>query len=163
MTQPTTTWMELLTADEQALVDHYQSLPDDDFAGCPLGVVPLVDLVGTLIGLLELSEDQRQLTRRNFAELLLSIKEHDLDYDVRNRLVIHALGFADALGYLAGIRIDPAEPEWPVAFVELPQGQCSWHLREHPLPWDLHTTTAKHARIEAYAAYLQREVEGGGA
>ncbi len=149
--QPTITWTELLTADEQALVDHYLSLPDDDFAH----QVPLVQLVGKLIDLLELSEDQRQLTQRNFAELLLSIKQHDLDYDVRNRLVIHALGFADLLGYLSGIRIDPAEPEWPVAYIELPQGQITYHLSQHPLPWDGHSTATKFERIEAYVAHVR--------
>ncbi len=138
--QPTITWTELLTADEQALVDHYQSLPDDDFAH----QVPLVGLVGRMIDLLDLADGQRKLTQRNFAELLLSIKQHDLDYDVRNRLVIHALGFADLLGYLSGIRIDPDEPEWPVAYIELPVsanggGQITYHLSQHPLPWDGHS------------------------
>lgn len=82
--------------------------------------------------------------------LLAAIRMLDTDYDQRNALVYHALLAALACGIPAGIRIDPAESEWPVVFIELPDGQVSWHLPQHPHPWDGHTTAEKHARIEAY-------------
>jgi hypothetical protein len=96
----------------------------------------------------------RARLRRDLARTLLLIEGHDLDYELRNALVLHALAAAAFLGYPAGFRIDPAEPDWPVAFIELPlpgPGQVSWHLPKHPKSWDLHTTAEKYARVRAFA------------
>ena len=73
-----------------------------------------------------------------------------IDYAMRERLVLAALAAARASGLEAGVRLDPAEPEWPVVFIELPTGQVSWHLPQHATPWDGHTTAEKYARIGAY-------------
>ena len=73
------------------------------------------------------------------------------DYKERNEFVLYAIIAAHSLDYPAGFRIDPAEPEWPVAFIELPTGQVSWHLQQHAHPWDGHTTEEKWARCHQYA------------
>jgi hypothetical protein len=74
------------------------------------------------------------------------------DYDERNRLTYEALAMAQECGFLAGIRIDAREPEWPCAFIELPTGQVSWHLPQHVNEWDNHTTEEKQVRMLRFIA-----------
>lgn len=71
-------------------------------------------------------------------------------YNVRNDLIWHAIVFARIAGYEVGIRIDPLQPEWPVVFIELPNGQISWHMPQHVHLWDNHTTEQKWERIEEF-------------
>lgn len=89
-------------------------------------------------------------------------------YRERARLVAYlASVFPSVLHYS-----DPTEPEWPVVYVETPAGQLSWHLspddldlfdhvpwlvREHPSPWDGHSTDEKYERL---AALTRRRVSG---
>lgn len=73
-------------------------------------------------------------------------------YDKRNSAIYAALHLATQIGYEAGIRIDPEEPEWPVAFIELPTGQISYHLPQHVLEWDKHDTDEKNRRLSEYVA-----------
>jgi hypothetical protein len=59
---------------------------------------------------------------------------------------------------------DASEPGWVVVYVELPTGQCSWHVGENDLSlfehverddstiWDGHTTPEKYQRIARLAA-----------
>jgi len=82
--------------------------------------------------------------------LLQEILDHDWDYDERYGLVLAAVACAYWQGFAAGIRLDPAEPEWPVAYIELPTGQVSWHLPQHAIAWDGHTTEEKFRRIRAF-------------
>ncbi len=82
--------------------------------------------------------------------VLREIKASDTDYERRYSLVLLAVSHANRLGYRAGFRIDPAEPEWPVAYIELPTGQVSWHMPQHPHTWDGHSTEEKYARIDAF-------------
>lgn len=88
------------------------------------------------------------------AEILRYVRYADTvlgpDYETRNICVLLALGAARNAGYEAGVRIDPKEPEWPVAFIELPQGQVSWHLPQHVRAWDGHTTAEKDERVNAF-------------
>lgn len=98
-----------------------------------------------------MDKDFRQSSlRRIFGALLVSIQENDTQYHIRYGLVLMALGYAADLGLPAGIRIDPAEPEWPVVYIELPTGQVSWHMPQHPVPWDGHDTEEKYRRIREY-------------
>lgn len=70
-----------------------------------------------------------------------------------------------ALHYRAVIAYnDPAEPDWPVIYIETPQGQLSWHLAADDLPlfphvpvagpgdampeWDGHDTPEKYRRLQ---------------
>ena len=87
------------------------------------------------------------------ASLLRGIEAADEqeDYAVRNAYVYQALGAASRLGYPVGVRLDPAEPGWPVAYIELPTGQVSWHLPAFAQAWDGHTIREKYARCRAYA------------
>jgi hypothetical protein len=71
-------------------------------------------------------------------------------YAVRTGLVFNALAVAAGYGYPSGIAIDPAEPDWPVAYIDLPTGQVSWHLAAYPGAWDGHDGAAKTERIRAY-------------
>lgn len=83
---------------------------------------------------------------------LQNIAKHDTDYDTRYRLVFDAVPIALRLGFAAGVRIDPGEPAWPVVYIELPTGQVSWHMPEHPVAWDRHDTDEKYRRIAAWVA-----------
>ena len=83
--------------------------------------------------------------------VLLDAAKHDTDYEARYLDVLRAVAIAQRCGFAAGFRIDPQEPEWPVAYIELPTGQVSWHLPQHPVPWDGHTTDEKFDRIKAFA------------
>lgn len=89
---------------------------------------------------------------RTLAEVLAEIEQHDTDYDARYPLVWQALALALAAGHAAGVRIDAAEPEWPVVYIELPTGQVSWHMPQHPVPWDEHDTDEKYRRVRAFVA-----------
>ena len=76
-----------------------------------------------------------------------------VDYRLRNEWLLRAIPLAVDRGIAVGFRIDPAEPEWPVIYFELPTGQVSWHLQQHPNAWDGHDTPTKNARVEsAYRA-----------
>lgn len=74
------------------------------------------------------------------------------DYEFRTRLVFLALAQAQAAGLLAGVRLDPEEPEWPVVYIELPTGQVSWHVPQHGRPWDRHSKRTGHDRLQRYVA-----------
>lgn len=72
------------------------------------------------------------------------------DYGARTYYIYKAMAEAMYLTYRVGIRIDPSEPEWPVAFIELPTGQVSWRLEQHLKEWDGHTLTEKYERIKRF-------------
>lgn len=78
--------------------------------------------------------------------------EAEINYSLRNDLVLTALATARSAGLAAGVRLDPTEPAWPVVFIELPTGQVSWHLPHHAQSWDGHTTEEKYDRIHALIA-----------
>jgi hypothetical protein len=88
-----------------------------------------------------------QQWRQGLAHCLSKIRENDADYGKRYPLVLEAIALAVRAGFPVGFRIDPAEPEWPVAFIELPTGQVSWHLPQHPTAWDGHDTEEKYRRV----------------
>lgn len=61
---------------------------------------------------------------------------------------------------------DPHAPDWPILYVRLPTGQCSWYVSPSDLPifahvqkvtapdgpvWDGHTNDQKYARIAEWA------------
>lgn len=91
-------------------------------------------------------------TPGKLAMLLRAIEANDEKYGPRYGLVLDALAVAHRLGFQAGFRIDPAEPDWPVAYIELPTGQVSWHLPQHPTAYDGHSTAAKYKRINEWIA-----------
>lgn len=92
------------------------------------------------------------------AQILGDIERHDNDYDTRYGLVFEALSVALGAGYAAGIRFDPEQPEWPVAYLELPTGQVSWHLPQHQRSWDEHDTPTKYERCKAFIASVHGTV-----
>lgn len=81
---------------------------------------------------------------------LLQREVDETDYALRNALIWHAAVLAMQQGYAVGIRFDPADPSWPVIFIELPTGQISWHLPQHGTVWDGHTRDEKYSRIFAF-------------
>lgn len=87
---------------------------------------------------------------------LLHIEENDADYASRYRLVFEAIALALRAGIHAGIGLDPEEPDWPVAFIELPTGQVTWHFPSHPIAWDGHDTDEKYRRIREYCVGAPR-------
>jgi hypothetical protein len=94
--------------------------------------------------------DEQHLQMMRSAFVRVCVNETLKDYGKRNDAVIEALHHALAYGYKAGIRFDPAEPEWPVVFIELAQGQVSWHITQHGQVWDGHTTEEKYKRLHEY-------------
>lgn len=86
----------------------------------------------------------------NLPMILGLIEQHDTDYAARYPLVLWAVSAAADEGLQAGFRVDPDDPEWPVAYIELPQGQVSWHMPQHPVAYDGHSTPEKYARVRAY-------------
>lgn len=92
--------------------------------------------------------------RAALAVLLRRIEHHDTDYAARYPLVFEALHLALSCGLLAGVRLDPAEPDWPVVYIELPTGQVSWHMPQHTETWDHHDTPLKYARVDAWVRHI---------
>jgi hypothetical protein len=91
--------------------------------------------------------------------LLQLIKENNTNYEVRNPLIIQAMAVASTLGYATGVRMETAEPEWPVMYIELPTGQVSWHIPQHTKGWDGHTTPEKYNRVDAYHTVVTQAVQ----
>lgn len=89
---------------------------------------------------------------REFRTELQRLQNADIvsDYEARATAVYKAMGRAAAAGIPVGIRNDPQEPEWPVVYFELPTGQISYHMPEHPVEYDLHDTPEKRARIARF-------------
>lgn len=85
------------------------------------------------------------------AQLLFEIEAADMDYPKRYGLVLRAMGAALKAGFDVGIRVDPVDPEWPVVYIELPDGQVSWHMPQHGREWDGHDTITKYKRCRAFA------------
>lgn len=85
---------------------------------------------------------------------LKAIAENDTNYEIRNRIIYEALAAAAQCGYPHGFRIDAADPEWPVAFIQLPTGQVSWHMPQFPQEWDGHSTEEKYRRIVEFRSQI---------
>lgn len=63
---------------------------------------------------------------------------------------------------------DPVHPDWPVLYVETPEGQLSWHISTEDLrdyrgiqvvpdyPWDGHTTAEKYRRLRKLIPQLPK-------
>lgn len=81
---------------------------------------------------------------------LEEVVNNDTNYDVRYGLVLEIMCLANKLEYKTGVRIDESEPEWPVFYIELPTGQVSWHMPQHEMAWDGHSTEEKFQRIQEF-------------
>ena len=99
----------------------------------------------------------RYLGRLQLSMWLHEIMAHDTDYPVRYGLVLHAMAAAHSAGYRTGIAIDPAEPAWPVVYIELPTGQVSWHMPAHGDAYDGHTTSEKYFRVQRWIHHVDNE------
>jgi hypothetical protein len=84
-------------------------------------------------------------------------------YRDRNALAQLALVLALRCGLHGGIGTDPAEPDWPVVYLDLPDGtarrQVSWHIPQAELvgglpryagAWDGHDNAEKARRILSF-------------
>jgi hypothetical protein len=112
----------------------------------------------------DMSNELDKLRRRGLArraaierlvDLLLQIEQNDTNYDIRYGLVFAAVHEALQAGYSAGIALDPAQPDWPLVYIQLPTGQISWHMPGFPSPYDGHTTEEKYQRIREFAYYYR--------
>jgi hypothetical protein len=83
--------------------------------------------------------------------------DEEFNYEYRNHVTWLALAEAAQLGYRIGFAIDTKEPDWPVAYIDLPNGQVSWHMPKYPAVWDGHTTTEKYARIRQYINWSRKK------
>jgi len=98
-------------------------------------------------------------TIEKFINTLKEIKNNDTNYEKRYPLVFKALSQALELGYKAGIRVDPSEPNWPVVQIELlDYGQISWHMPSHEVAYDGHSTEDKYNIIDKFC---NDETSGG--
>jgi hypothetical protein len=99
----------------------------------------------TCVGITPADRVKSELVR-----VLEQIERNDTNYVIRYGLVWQAVSLAVECGIAAGVRIDPAEPEWPVAYIDLPTGQVSWHMPQFADPWDGHDTEEKYHRVRAF-------------
>lgn len=83
---------------------------------------------------------------------LALIEQNDTNYAIRYGLVLRALSLAVQCGYAAGIALDSNDPDWPVAYIELPSGQVSWHMPKHSVEYDGHSTEEKYTRIRMFTS-----------
>lgn len=79
-----------------------------------------------------------------------------------------------AAAYPSAMKVDFAEPDWPVVYIQTPRGQLSWHVARDDLPlfahvpwdhddkwtWDNHTTEEKYARLDALTTELTQKARG---
>jgi hypothetical protein len=93
------------------------------------------------------------------ADVLGLIVENDQAYAERYPLLFEAADLALRAGFDAGVRIDTAESHWPVVYIELPDGQVSWHMPEHQREWVGHSTPEKFERIRRYRARITPGLE----
>lgn len=86
----------------------------------------------------------------------------DEAYYDRNQAVMAFARLAEAQGWTVGIAEDPDAPQWPVLYVDTPEGQVSWHLPKDGITgkfdrykgeWDGHTTAAKRKRMYELIRY----------
>lgn len=97
-------------------------------------------------------------TARLRAELAAMNSVKNNAYRERNRVVA-----ALAKLFPSGVAVDPSEPDWPVLYIDLPDGQVSWHFQrseavellagipKYEGEWDGHSTEEKYARLKALA------------
>ncbi|WP_448872440.1 hypothetical protein [Desulfobulbus propionicus] len=80
-------------------------------------------------------------------------------YFDRNQAVMAMARMALQLGYKVGLRVDPAEPDWPVLMIDLPTGQVGYHLPKtevlgewpaYDQDWDGHGLEEKRRRIKKF-------------
>jgi hypothetical protein len=93
-----------------------------------------------------------------------AIAARNVAYEERAIVVVAIANIAMSQGLKVWFALDEKEPEWPVLFIDLPTGQCSWHFtREQrrdlasnipngPNTWDGHTTQEKYDRLMVWAA-----------
>lgn len=72
-------------------------------------------------------------------------------YVRRNRAVMKGLHFASKAGIACGVRFDPAEPEWPVVYFALPDGQVSFHVPQFAEAFDGHSKADVLDRVVKFA------------
>jgi hypothetical protein len=99
--------------------------------------------------------------RENLAHVLTVLPGVETEYELRYEMVLEAMYYAARAGYRTGYRIDSKEPAWPVAFIELPTGQVSWHMSQFPEEWDGHNTAQKLERMNAFVRLQKAEGVAG--
>jgi hypothetical protein len=87
-------------------------------------------------------------------------------YFDRNQLVLALGRMAMRCGWPVGLGTDPDEPDWPVLYIDTPEGQVSWHLPAAEVAaadwprytgmWDGHTVEQKRARLTALISSSKR-------
>ena len=85
-------------------------------------------------------------------------------YFDRNQVVMALALLCRAYRLPVGIQIPGGDSDWPILFIDLPQGQVSWHLpaneitTEFPLysgEWDGHTLEQKRERLAAFIEHFE--------
>ncbi len=80
-------------------------------------------------------------------------------YFDRNQLALAFARMALRAGWTAGLGVEPEDSDWPVLYVDTPEGQISWHLPasevdletwpNYPGSWDGHDVDQKRRRLAA--------------
>ena len=90
------------------------------------------------------------------ASTLSEIERNEKNYAVREGLVYGALAQAKQMGYKAGVRVDPADLEWPIVCIELPGiGEVAWHCPAFDAKYVPYDTAEKYERCRRYAAKVK--------
>lgn len=81
----------------------------------------------------------------------------DEAYFDRNQLALAYARLAQEKGWTVGLGLDPDEPDWPVLYIDTPEGQVSWHLPANEVniedwpgyegQWDGHDLAVKRDRL----------------
>ena len=83
-------------------------------------------------------------------------------YFDRNQAAMLAASLAEQLGdgLCVGWKENPDDPDWPILYINLPQGQVSWHIPRSEMvdfgasqwyaEWDGHDLAEKRRRIDTY-------------
>lgn len=70
--------------------------------------------------------------------------ENNINYEQRAVDLIGALSYAVDLGYFAGFTYSKDGEDrgmWPILHIELPTGQCRWHMKAFPPSPDIKATS----------------------
>lgn len=130
-----------------------ENVPDEDVCHCPMQAWPhkradngcgsgMTDEIALMMVAMYLA---------TIAESDPSHRSEGGDYRRRNAAIYMVLAWATHLGWTYGIGFDGAEPNRPVAYVDLPgRGQVSWHLVGYAAPYDGHTTAEKYDRVRGW-------------
>lgn len=92
----------------------------------------------------------------------MTVTASEVIYRERHHLAAHLAAIYPSVMVL---NADPAEPDWPVLYIQLPTGQVSWHVAPADMDlfchvpvgsaqWDGHDVEEKYRRLDEHTRRL---------